>query len=44
MSADRYNRLVAYLNSPERATLWEHRRNSSAGTVPARNPDRAERA
>ncbi len=28
MSADRYNRLVAYLNSPERVTLWEHRRLS----------------
>ena len=29
MSADRYNRLVAYLNSPERVTLWEHRRLSN---------------
>ena len=28
MSAARYERLVAYLNSPERVTLWEHRRLS----------------
>ncbi len=29
MSAARYQRLVAYLNSPEHATLWEHRRLSN---------------
>lgn len=28
MSVERYNRLVEYLNSPERVTLWEHRRLS----------------